>query len=472
MEDVVYIIGGGISGLGAAHFARAHGLKPVVLEASDSVGGRAGAICNGEQWYETGGKNFASDWTLFNGILRTFHPPSFDRQHPSFHIVINGRLHGFDKRAALTNGLTMMRGIGLGGVLRFNALLRRAARERGDLAYFGDAIRAYEERHDDQPVTAYVPRALAQGPLRMFTVIMGAAEPDEFSFATLMLLLASFGKGSHHSLPQTTRVLFDYLARDVDTRTGHRVTNVVVENGRVRAVEGRAGEKPFRYQTGKVITATPLHRLPHILELSSEAGYAAQSIPYHPLALINADYDADVFTPTMNSIMFDVGSPLGHCSANRMYKRHSVRFTLSGRHARPLLVLDDERLVSVAENAFRRVHPIPGKRRFTHVTRHLGGICAYGFHYSLARRRLLAELDRVGGLAFAGDYLFGHNMEGCLQSAMAAVRHLTGETECYQRLHEYPQDTDSSDAPPPTQGLAPPCPDGTKPTGDLKAAMS
>ena len=438
MDDVVYIVGGGIAGLGAAHFARLHGLTPVVLEESESLGGRAGAIRHDGEWYETGGKNFASDWTLFNGILRGFHSLRFDRQHPNFHIVIRNRLYGFDKKATLTNGLTMIRGIGVRGVLRFNGLLKRAARERAELTYFGDAIRRYEERYDTRPVSAHVPAALADGPLRMFTVIMGAAEPDEFSFATLMLLLSSFGKGSHHSLPETTAALFDHLAQGIDVRVGHRVTRVAVSNGRVTAVEGRCGGKPFRFPAARVVVATPLHRVPFFLELGKEAAHAAASIPYHPLALINADYDGDVFTPEMNSIMFDPASPLGHCSANRMYKRHSVRFTLSGRRARPLLTLADDRLLSVAEDAFRRVHPFAGRLRFAHVQRHLGGLCAYGFHYSDTRRQLLSALGETRGLALAGDYLYGHNMEGCLQSAMAAVRHLTGEAGSYQRLHDYP----------------------------------
>lgn len=439
MDDVVYIVGGGIAGLGAAHFARLHGLTPVVLEESDGLGGRAGAVCRDGEWFETGGKNFASDWTLFNGILRGFHSQRFDRQHPNFHIVIRGRLHGFDKKATLTNGLNMIRSIGLRGVLRFNGLLKGAARERADLTYFGDAIRRYEDRYDTRPVTGHVPAALAEGPLRMFTIIMGAAEPDEFSFATLLLLLSSFGKGSHHSLPETTAALFDHLAQGTDVRTGHRVTRIAVRNGRVAAVEGRCGDTPFRFPAARVVVATPLHRVPFFLELGSEAAHAVASIPYHPLALINADYDEDVFTPDMNSIMFDPASPLGHCSANRMHKRHSVRFTLSGRRARPLLTLDDDRLLSIAEDAFRRVHPIRGRRRHAHVQRHLGGLCAYGFHYSDSRRRLLSALDEVQGLALAGDYLYGHNMEGCLQSAMAAVRRLTGEAGSYHRLHDYPE---------------------------------
>lgn len=439
MDDVVYIIGGGIAGLGAAHFARLHGLTPVILEATDDVGGRAGAVTRDGVSFEVGGKNFASDWKLFNGILRRFHPPQYDRQHPNFHIVIDGKLYGFDKKATLTNGLSLARGIGLRSALHFNAMLKKAAAEQDRLNYFGRGTEDYEKRYDHKPLSAHVPAGLADGPLRMFTVIMGSAEPDEFSYAILMLLMSSFGKGSHHSLPGTMADLFAHLSEGIDIRHHHQVDRITVENGRVKAIQGTCRGSRFSHPAAKVIVATPLHRVPRFLDLGDRALQAVSAVPYYPLALINADYEEDVFTPEMNSIMFDKQSPLGHCSANRMYKRHSVRFTLSGRQARPLLTHDDDTLLSVAEAEFRRVHPIPGKARLFHVKRHLDGLCAYGFNYSESRRKLLSCLEEIGGLALAGDYLFGHNMEGCLQSAMAAIRHLAEEPDAYLHTHDYPE---------------------------------
>ncbi|WGF90530.1 FAD-dependent oxidoreductase [Marinivivus vitaminiproducens] len=439
MSNRVYIIGAGIAGLGAAHFARKAGLEPVVLEASDRLGGRAGSIVHDGRSYEIGGKNFASDWALFNGILRSFHDGVFDDQHPNFHIVINGRLVGLEKKATLAGSIALARRIGVRPALRFRRLMREVSERRGQLGYVGEMIGDLEASWDERPLAAHMPRALATGPLRMFTVIMGAAEPDEFSLATLMLLLASFGKGSHHSLPQTTGHLFERLASECDVRLGHRVTRIRDERGCVRGIDGEGPTGPFAIDADRVILATPLHRWPVLMPLDAGLEDAVGAIPYYPLALMNADYEREVFTPDMNSIMFDPASPLGHCSANRTYRRHSVRFTLSGRMARPLLREDDARLADRAQAAFARVHPLPGQPRFVHVERHLGGICAYGFHYSRSRRRLLAGMERIAGLALAGDYLFGHNMEGCLQSSLAAVLHLTGERDAYASTRGYPE---------------------------------
>ena len=437
MPEPLYIVGAGIAGLGAAHFARRHGFEPVVLEASDRLGGRAGSITHDGRSYEIGGKNFASDWRLFNGILSGFHGLSFDRQHPSFHIVIDGRLTGFDKRATLSSGLALARRIGIRPALRFNRIVKEAAAQRDRLGYVGGPIEALERRLDHLPLSGHVPPALAAGPLRMFTVIMGAAEPDEFSLATLMLLLASFGKGTHHSLPETTGHLFEHLAAGCEVRLGHRVTRLRSTDGRVVGLDGIGPKGPFSLSTDRVVVATPLHRLPFLAALDPSIEEAVAAIPYYPLALINADYDEAVFTPSINSIMFDPASPLGHCSANRTYRPQSVRFTLAGRTARTLLREDDETLVAAAEAAFRRVHPLPGRPRFVHVQRHLGGLCAYGFNYSRSRRRLIDGLQRTRGLALAGDYLFGHNMEGCLQSALAAVLHLADEPDAYADTRDY-----------------------------------
>lgn len=438
MSDHVYIVGAGIAGLGAAHFARKAGLEPIVLEASEQLGGRAGSIVHDGRSYEIGGKNFASDWALFNGILNDFHDGAFDDQHPNFHIVLNGKLVGLEKRATLKGGLALARRIGIGPAIRFRRIMREVGERRGQLGYVGPMIEDLEARWDDRPLASHVQAALAAGPLRMFTVIMGAAEPDEFSFATLMLLLASFGKGSHHSLPQTTGYLFDALAARCEVRMRHRVTRIRQEGGRIVAIEGTEPAGPFSLPAERVILATPLHRWPVVMPLDPRLEAAIGAVPYQPLALVNADYDRDVFTPAMNSIMFDPSSPLGHCSANRTYRRHSVRFTLSGRTARPLLREDDTVIAEQAQAAFTRVHPLPGRPRFVHVQRHLGGICAYGFRYSRSRREILAGMERTAGLALAGDYLFGHNMEGCLQSSLAAVSHLLGRPDAYDATRAYP----------------------------------
>ncbi|RWT92234.1 hypothetical protein [Raoultella ornithinolytica] len=122
--------------------------------------------------------------------------------------------------------------------------------------------------------------------------------------------------------------------------------------------------------------------------------------------------------------MFEPGSVLGHCSANRLYQPELVRFTLSGAAARKVLHHPDETLIALAETEFSRRMPISGQLVTARVTRHMGGICAYAPNFTRVKAALLAGVERIAGLAIAGDYLEGHTMEGCLHSAELASQRI------------------------------------------------
>lgn len=425
MAMKTHVVGAGITGLGAAHFLARRGEDCVVHEAADKAGGRAGYHMWEGECLEYGGKNYASDWRLFGGLIDEFGLGERDVQHPNFHIVMNGRLVGLEKKQTLSSGWALLNRIGLRASLEFRQLLATAKANAGALNYSEGLIEEIERRHDDAPISEKFHPNLAYGPLRMFSIIMGAAEPEETYVSQIMLFLASFGKGSHHSVTGGIRQLFDALVSGKDCRFGERLTRIEVSDGRLRALhfENARGETRVE-RCERAIVTLPLNRLVETIDLPDEIRAEAARIRYFPLALINAVYDRDVFTPEMNSIMFDQGSILGHCSANRMYQRNRVRFTLSGAAARPYLEHGDEALVMAAEQAFRRRHPIEGKLVYAHVQRHLGGICAYAPNFTAIKRRLLAHFATIEGLEIAGDYLEGHNMEGCLTSAEKAVDRL------------------------------------------------
>lgn len=425
MATKTHIVGAGVTGLGAAHFLARKGEDCVVHEASDKPGGRAGYHMWEGECLEYGGKNYASDWRLFGGLIEEFGLSERDRQHPNFHIVLNDRLIGLEKKQTLSSGWALLNQIGLRASLEFRQLMATAKANAGALNYSEGLIEEIERRHDDAPIASKFHRNLAYGPLRMFSIIMGAAEPEETYVSQIMLFLASFGKGSHHSVTGGISRLFDALVSGKDCRFGERLTRIEVSNGRLQALHFEsAGGRARVERCERAIVTLPLNRLVEVIDLPDDIRAAAARIRYFPLALINAVYDRDVFSEDMNSIMFDQGSVLGHCSANRMYQRNRVRFTLSGAAARPYLASGDEALIMAAEQAFRRRHPIEGKLVYAHVQRHLGGICAYAPRFTATKRALLAHFAGIEGLEIAGDYLEGHNMEGCLTSAELAVARL------------------------------------------------
>lgn len=426
MSDQIHVIGAGIAGMGAAHRLAREGQDAIVWEASDKPGGRAGyTMWNGE-CLEYGGKNYASNWTNFMALADEFDLTDRDRQHPNFHIVLNDQLIGLEKKQTLGSAIEMLRNIGPVASIEFLRLMRTARKLAPRLNYAEGLITDIERRYDDRAVAELFHRNLANGPLRMFSIIMGGAEPDETYLSQIMLFLSGFGKGSHHSVPGGLVRLFGALSKGKDLRFGARITRIELDGNRLAALHLVEKGNAYRVPARHAISTLPLNLLLKVLDLPADIRAEAEKIRYFPLALINAIYDRDVFTESMNSIMFAPGSILGHCSANRMYQRNRVRFTLSGRAARAVLGYSDETLIALAEQEFRRFHPIEGNRVHYHVQRHMGGICAYAPHFTGIRRRLLDHIATIDGLEIAGDYLEGHNMEGCLSSAMAAVERLSG----------------------------------------------
>ncbi|HVK54311.1 MAG TPA: FAD-dependent oxidoreductase [Burkholderiales bacterium] len=430
----VYIIGAGIAGMGAAHMLHQRGYRTITLESGEQPGGRAGFHRQDGFCFETGGKNFSSGHPIINGFLNEFGLVDRDVQHASFHIVMDGALQGFDKNRTLTGDLSLAKALGLRGALQFKKLIDTAFKHADKLHHAGNFIERFEWEHDHEPISAQFSQRLADGPLRMFSIIMGAAEPEETYYSSLLLFLAGFRAGSHHAIPGGIGKLFDGLSAGKEIRYGVSVRKIIVRRNRVCGLLVRDGASERVIETERVISAVPLHALRNMLDMSQEADAAASRIRYFPLALVNAVYDEDVFDDKMSSIMFDKRAHIGHCSANRLYQKNVVRFTLSGKRAREVLHLSDRELIDIAERDFKAIWPIRGKREYFHVQRHAGGICAYAPHFSRVRRSLLSYFDGIKGFGAAGDYLEGHHMEGCLQSAQRAVERVVSESADLREL--------------------------------------
>jgi oxygen-dependent protoporphyrinogen oxidase len=429
MGHEVHIVGAGITGLGAAHMLARRGFQPVVFEASAQPGGRAGYHLRDNNCYEVGGKNFSSGHRIINGLLDEFGIHERDVQHAGFHLVMDGKLRGFDKKRTLSGDLRLATALGIRGALQFKRLLDSAMRHAEALNYESGIIETFEDRFDGRPVAEVMARRLAYGPLRMFSIIAGAAEPEEAYVSGLLHFLAGFKSGSHQSIPGGIVRLFDALARGKRVHYNTRVERILVRDGRVEGLLLRDGGGAHVIRAEQVLCTLPLPQLLQVLEVPEHVRRAAEQVRYFPLALINAEYDQDVFHDGMTSIMFDQHAHLGHCSANRLYQKHRVRFTLSGRRAREVLHLPDQDLADLAEREFGRYSPIRGTRVYCRVTRHHTGLCAYAPHFSRIRRILTDYFAGVDGLQIAGDYLDGHNMEGCLLSAERCVRALTSRQE-------------------------------------------
>ncbi|NUB45451.1 FAD-dependent oxidoreductase [Fertoebacter nigrum] len=422
--DPVHIVGAGVSGMGAAHYLAQRGIPSIIHEAGTHVGGRAACIRQGEHAFETGGKNFSSGWKRFNTLLNEFGIAEFEDQHPGFHIVLNDQLVALKKSATLKGDLRLAASLGPRGALQFRNFLSFARQNADRLNYTSGLIAEVERQWDHSTIDRHFTQRLTDGPLRLFSIIMGGAEPSELYPSLMMLFASGFGKGSHHAIKGGIGRFHDRLAEGKNIRFGAKVRRIVTCDGRVTALELEDGNRLRSEPASRVISAVPAHVLRQIVDLPAYGRVAIDALRYFPLALVNVVYDAPVFRDGVHSIMFEPGAPLGHCSANRLTAPHHVRFTLSGKAARDILDRPDAELVQIAEDTFSRRLPITANRLAVHVARHPGGICGYAPYFTKVKQDMLRAVATLQGLEIAGDFLEGHTMEGCLTSADLAVQRL------------------------------------------------
>ncbi|SFR40177.1 protoporphyrinogen/coproporphyrinogen oxidase [Litoreibacter janthinus] len=426
--DPVHIIGAGISGLGTAHYLAKQGIPSIIHEVGSYAGGRAACIKSGDHSFEIGGKNFSSAWPRFNALLEEFNLTEFEDQHPGFHIVMNDTLVALQKSKTLAGDLRLASAIGTRGAFQFRNFLAFARQNADKLNYTSGLIEQVEKTWDHTTIDNHFTKKLATGPLRLFSIIMGAAEPSELYPSLMMLFASGFGKGSHHAIAGGIGQFHDNLAAEKDIRFGSRVTRILTHNGHVAGLELKDENGAHVVPASRVISTVPANVFKHLVELPAYGRVAVEALRYFPLAMINVVYDAPVFKEGVHSIMFEPGAPLGHCSANRLHTPHHVRYTLSGKAAREILDKPDHELVRIAEETFSKRMPINANRTHVHVARHSGGICGYAPHFTGLKKDLLRSVESISGLEIAGDYLEGHTMEGCLTSADLAVSRLLANT--------------------------------------------
>ncbi len=428
MTEPVHIIGAGVAGLGAAEFLADRGIPSIIHEAGGHIGGRAACIDHGGRAMEIGGKNFSTAWVRFNRLLDKFGITEFEPQHPGFHIVMNDALIGLQKERTLSGDLRLASVLGFRGAIEFKRFLDEAREQADALNYSAGAIEEIERRYDWAPVSHHFRDRVCRGPFRLFSIIMGAAEPDEVYPSLLALFASGFGKGMHLAVKGGVGRFHDALAHGKTIRFGSQVERIAIQDGRVRGITVNSQGQRHDVPCERVIAAVPAHVMRRLIDLPAYARVALDKIRYFPLALINAVYDGPVFRDGVNSVMFEPGVALGHCSANRIGRPDHVRYTLSGRAAREILDREDNELIEIAEKTFNARLPIEANRVDYHVARHQGGICAYAPFFTQVKRDLAHAINDIQGVEIAGDYLEGHTMEGCLTSADYAVERLCKAT--------------------------------------------
>jgi len=419
---VVAVVGGGISGIAVSYLLRRRGIASEFLEQSGPLGGRVGSSRLGERLLDFGGKNIGRRYHRF----REFTAACGDNPYEYFGInssqVRDGKIVTFDSRRRWSSLLDLAGRCRPRDLYRFGRMCLAVKRdeENGYLgsSYFG----ALAERLDDPPARSYFGEELCRRLVRPMSVRMNGAEPDEIYLGNLGSNLRMV-LDSYDQLTLGMQRVLEQFAETATVHLGTRVESLALgAGGRVAGLRltDRTGVTEERLYDG-IVLATPAavsariaapasHRLAELL------GH----VHYFPVALILAEYTRDVFTPEVRALVFDEDEPLSNAGSYGINDLNVVRYTFSGRTARPYLrgEVDLESLLRLGEERLNRHIPVDARERVRFIGRHFElGLCAYTRHHGRFTGELHTELRALPGLHLSGDYLCGASIEACFRAA-------------------------------------------------------
>ncbi|MFB7873661.1 protoporphyrinogen/coproporphyrinogen oxidase [Nocardia sp. NPDC056064] len=417
------VIGGGLSGIGAAFALHRAGHTVELLEQDAVLGGRCGFDSLGGRPIMMGGKNIGRRYTE----LRAFIADSGERAYEPF---------GINSSQIVDGELVTLDNPGVAGFLRH--LLRMGSPiDAARLLYYGARVRFDESNRylgsdcfgkaESATLDARFGADFCRSVLRPLTVRLNAAEPGEVYLGALGVGLGMV-QDRYDQLVDGMQPVLDWFAAQVPVRLGTRVDRIVARDGRVIGLDlaenGRAAE--FSAYDG-VVLAIPAHAAAVLLEPVVPAlSKTLNEVAYHPSTVAVVHYEQPFFGSDVRSIAFDSGP----CSAAGVYGVNDldiVRYTFSGRDARPIpdaLLL--AQWIDDAEARVRGCLDRPAISRVRTETRSWAAAhCAYLPDHTGFRARLREQLDSVAGLQLAGDYLLGAQLEACYRSGIAAATALT-----------------------------------------------
>ncbi len=429
-KQSVYVVGGGISGIGASYYLKRHQMAPILIESGNAIGGRAGCERVQDDIIEVGGKNFNLNGELCRKMLSDHRINEFDNQHPSFPFMVNGKIYILGKRKELGRTLySLIRSAGFQGCFQFIKFMEYISKHRNALKYGSALMRTIEDRFDHQPLSHHFNLPLAYGAMRMFSIILCGTEPEETYYSTLMAALSE-QQGASVSIRGGIDRLFERVLNGHEVKLNTKVRKVVIKKNAVSSLILSNDGQEHEVAADQVVLSVPAHALKRMLDLPRDVAQAVDGVRYSPLLLVVAKYHEDVFNKKISSIFFDRNYHLGHVSASREYLKNIIRYTFSGKKGRTIIQREDHEIIDLAEKelfgtlAKAIQKPITAKRLMYKVYRYEKGVCSYGPCFSKKRQILLDYFSNIRGLALSGDFLNGHNMEGCLRSSKAAVDRL------------------------------------------------
>jgi protoporphyrinogen/coproporphyrinogen III oxidase len=420
------VVGGGVSGIAAAHYLQELGFVPEILERDTQLGGRIGVAELNGRHVELGGKNIGHRYALFRAFAAHHGAPVWEHVGVNTARVEDGKLRTIDSSRRIRSFVTQLSRRSPRDLARFACMALRIRWDERNGFLGGPGFRRLATRTDDPPVTACFTRAFCQDAWRPMSLLMNAAEPDEIHVGNLGTNVG-MALDDYDQLADGMGPLLERFRAATEVRLGVTVQGLLVRDGRVVGVVTSDGEE--RLYDG-VVLALPAHAsaalvAEHLPSVADEL----RAIRYFPTAVVVAEYDRDVFRPDVRALRFDEGEVLSSARAYGKETLNVVRYTFSGREARPLLAgaLDREGLLDRAEASLGRHFPVKGRVGSVAPERAFE-LCAYSAHHAERLDRIARGVQGLQGVFLTGDYLRGASIEACFRAARECVAAIGPQT--------------------------------------------
>ncbi|RKQ69193.1 oxygen-dependent protoporphyrinogen oxidase [Litorimonas taeanensis] len=434
----VAVIGGGVSGIAAAHYLLQAGYQVDLYEASNRLGGRVsiGNLSGEEVCF--GGKNIGYDYIEFRKFLACYGKPEYEYFGINSARLIRGVLTPYNSQNKLKSLWTLWRSGKLSDLIRLRKFVTLVRNNRN----FGDTNCGEISRHKGRSVAEMFSPSFTQSIIRALTIRMNGAEPKEISvenFGTHLQMLQDEYEQLKSPISEFFRrfqchpSLRVFLNTPIQNIEDARAVGRVPEDEPIRHKGSKAARFVLRlegetkaYQS--VIVCLPAHGAKRCLQRSyPQLAIPLSAVRYFPVAVIIADYAQDVFKPEIRACTFGPENSLSNIGAYGLTALNRVRYTFSGEEAAELLLeaLDDDYLLTAAEAQARPYFNLDNNPCTSYKVRYWEkGLCAYTKNEAAFQTELGLALNEIAGLELAGDYQKGASIENCFRAAKHAVARL------------------------------------------------
>jgi len=439
----VLVIGGGISGLACAYRLKRLGIDVTLFESADRAGGLVGTVQKDGFLFESGPQSFQGTPVLLDLIRELGIESELLQANPRAprYVLRSGRLQllPMSPPALFTSFL-----LGLGS--RWKILsepLRHTSPPDHEESVAEFARRKFGREIFEYLVSPFVSGVYAGDPEKLsLSAAFPALDEWERKYGSILrgAIKSRPAKGEKTGMPpqcsfrRGLATLMDALAKNLSD-----VLHIGVCVKNVNHTE-RADSKEFEVRlvckgrdetiaASAVVLATPAYVAAQLVgPLCASLAQSLSSMPYAPVAVVAAGYDAKQFTQPPNGFGFLIPRTenlrtLGTVWNSSLFPGTApdgcvaITSFAGGATDEEIVAKPDEEIARIVNGEDARVMGFTGEPRVSAVWKHAKALPQYNLGHSRILEKLHTAEREIPGLFFSGNYLDGPAIGKCVEQA-------------------------------------------------------